>query len=142
MIAAMMGALAFQKDLGAAHSMAHPLSTVSGLHHGLANAVVLPTVMEFNREAARAQYAKVAALFSKEAHQLSEEEAVDLAIRSVRELNRELNIPLDLESAGVREADLEELAAQSIADPCHLTNPRPCTRADFQRLFRTAFRAA
>ncbi|MBI1924443.1 iron-containing alcohol dehydrogenase [Candidatus Poribacteria bacterium] len=53
MIAALMGAIAFQKGLGVTHSLAHPLSTVAGLHHGLANAILLPYTMAFNRDAAR-----------------------------------------------------------------------------------------
>jgi len=139
MIAAMMGALAFQKDLGAAHSMAHPLSTISGLHHGLANAVVLPTVMEFNREAAQSHYARLASLFDKEAALKSEEEASRIAIEKVRELNRSLGLPANLREAGVQEADLDRLAGDAIADVCHQTNPRPCTVEDFRELFRKAY---
>lgn len=59
-MAAAMGAVAFQKDLGAAHSLAHPLSSDFGIHHGLANAIVLPAVVRFNGEQDSAQYARVA----------------------------------------------------------------------------------
>ena len=62
-VAAAMGAIAFQKDLGATHSLAHPLSTAFGLHHGLANALCLPAVMRFNLEAAVPHYARLARLF-------------------------------------------------------------------------------
>ncbi len=139
MIAAMMGALAFQKDLGAAHSMAHPLSSISGLHHGLANAIVLPYVMEFNRETVADRFARVAALFDPKAVLLSTEEASQLAIEKVSELNREIGIPATLKEAGVKESDLEALAEGSFHDGCHATNPRVCTLEDFKALFRKAY---
>lgn len=139
MIAAMMGALAFQKDLGAAHSMAHPLSSICGMQHGLANAVVLPYVMEFNRDAAAGKFARVAALFDPKAVLLSTEEASQLAIQKVRELNLEIGIPATLKEAGVKESDLEALAEGAFQDGCHATNPRPCTLEDFKALFKKAY---
>lgn len=139
MIAAMMGALAFQKDLGAAHSMAHPLSSISGLHHGLANAIVLPTVMEFNREVAKDRFARVATLFDPKAALIAAEEASHLAITKVRELNAEIGIPARLRDVGVKESDIEALAEGALHDGCHATNPRPCTLEDFQNLFREAY---
>jgi alcohol dehydrogenase class IV len=139
MIAAMMGALAFQKDLGAAHSMAHPLSSISGLHHGLANAIVLPTVMEFNRETVKDRFARVASLFDPKAVLLSAGEASRLAVQKVRDLNKELGIPASLKEAGVKETDLAALAEGAFQDGCHPTNPRPCTVGDFRELFQQAY---
>jgi len=139
MIAAMMGALAFQKDLGAAHSMAHPLSSISGLHHGLANAIVLPYVMEFNREMVADRFARVAALFEPKAVLLSAEEGSHLAIERVRGLNREIGIPSNLREAGVKESDLNALAEGAMHDGCHATNPRECTVEDFRSLFKKAY---
>ncbi len=139
MIAAMMGALAFQKDLGAAHSMAHPLSSISGLHHGFANAVVLPYVMEFNRGSQVEKFARVAGLFDPKAVLLTCEEASHLVVEKVRKLNAALDIPSSLKAAGVREADLDALAEGAFKDGCHETNPRPCTLDDFKQLFRKAF---
>ena len=60
MVAAMEGAMAFQKGLGACHALAHALTPISGVHHGLANAIVLPVVMEFNRPVSTARLARVA----------------------------------------------------------------------------------
>jgi alcohol dehydrogenase class IV len=139
MIAAMMGALAFQKDLGAAHSMAHPLSSVSRLHHGLANAIVLPYVMEFNREAAESRFARVAALFDPQAVLSPASEASCLAIQKVRAMNTQLGLPASLKEAGVKESDLEALAEGALHDGCHATNPRACTLEDFRALFKQAF---
>jgi 4-hydroxybutyrate dehydrogenase len=138
-IAAMMGALAFQKDLGAAHAMAHPLSTISGMQHGLANAVVLPYVMAFNLEAAEDRYAKVATLFDPKVAAVDSAEGARRAVGEVVRLNYEIGIPDDLKAAGVKEDDLERLAKAASEDGCRLTNPRPCEADDFRALFRNAY---
>jgi 4-hydroxybutyrate dehydrogenase len=139
LIAAMMGAVAFQKDLGAAHSMAHPLSTLSGVQHGLANAICLIPVMKFNREACAAKYARVAQCFGIDVCGLSELEAADKAIEAVADLNRRIGIPRTLSEVGVKEKQLSALAKSALADTCHRTNPRPCSEQDFLTLFRQAF---
>jgi alcohol dehydrogenase class IV len=139
MIAAMMGAVAFQKDLGAAHSMAHPLSTLSGVQHGLANAICLIPVMKFNRDACASKYAKVAQCFGIDVSGLSELEAADEAIEAVAELNRRIGIPKSLAEVGVKEEQLSSLAKSAFTDICHRTNPRPCAKEDFLTLFRQAF---
>jgi len=139
MIAAMMGALAFQKDLGAAHAMAHPLSSISGMHHGLANAVVLPYVMEFNLETVEERFAKVATLFDPKAMAMDQSRAARTAIDRVADLNRKIGIPKSLKAAGVKEEDLGPLAQAASEDVCRLTNPRACGIEDFQSLFEKAF---
>jgi len=63
MMASMMGAIAFQKGLGAVHSLAHPLSSDCGMHHGTSNAVLLPVVLEYNREAAGERMVELSQLF-------------------------------------------------------------------------------
>ncbi|NUP93904.1 MAG: iron-containing alcohol dehydrogenase, partial [Candidatus Omnitrophica bacterium] len=120
-------------------SMAHPLSSISGLHHGFANAVVLPYVMEFNRGSQVEKFARVAGLFDPKAVLLTCEEASHLVVEKVRKLNAALDIPSSLKAAGVREADLDALAEGAFKDGCHETNPRPCTLDDFKQLFRKAF---
>ncbi len=138
MIAAMMGAVAFQKDLGAAHSMAHPLSTLCGVQHGLANAICLVPVMKFNREVSAAKYAKVAECFGIDVRGLSELEAADKAIEAIADLNRRIGIPRSLAQVGVTEDQLSLLARAAVADGCHKTNPRPCREQDFLMLYRQA----
>ncbi|RJP74135.1 MAG: iron-containing alcohol dehydrogenase [Candidatus Abyssobacteria bacterium SURF_17] len=139
MLAAMMGAVAFQKDLGAAHSMAHPLSTLSGVHHGLANAICLVPVMKFNRDRSAAKYARIAQCFGIDVNGLSELEAADKAIEAVADLNRRIGIPRSLAHVGVTEEQLSVLARSAVADTCHRTNPRPCSEKDFLMLFQQAF---
>lgn len=127
MIAAMMGAIAFQKGLGATHSLAHPLSSECGMHHGTSNAVLLPFVLEYNRPVVSGRLAELAALFG----------GGDIVER-VRELNRRVGIAPRLRDYGVAEAALEGLADKAIQDGCHQLNPRPCTRDDLLALYREA----
>ena len=139
MIAAMMGAVAFQKDLGAAHSLAHPLSTECGVQHGLANAVCIIPVMEFNKEVVADKYAKVAGCFEIDTRGLSNIEAADKAIEAVDSLGRRIGIPSSLAQVGVKEEQLPLLAKKAFEDSCHLTNPKPCTQKDLLMLYEQAF---
>jgi 4-hydroxybutyrate dehydrogenase len=128
MVSSMMGAIAFQKGLGATHSLAHPLSSDFAMHHGTANAVLLPWVLDFNRDAARDRLRRLAGEFG-----------YDDVAEAVRELNRRIGIPARLREFGVSESSLEALADKAIQDGCHQLNPRPCTREDLLKLYQQAF---
>jgi len=138
-LAAAMGAVAFQKDLGAVHSLAHPLSTECGVQHGLANAICLVPVMEFNKGASAAQYARVAHCFGINTFGLADIEAADKAIEAIAELNRRIGIPKSLASVGVKKQQLGLLAQKAFEDPCHQTNPRPCSKQDLLMLYEEAY---
>jgi len=127
LMASMMGAIAFQKDLGAVHSCAHALSTVAGLHHGLANGVMIDHVMRFNREAAAARMAELARVAG----------VTDL-VAWLTALKADLGIPAQLGTLGVKQEHVPRLAEIAFADICHRTNPRSCTKQDFQTLFAGA----
>lgn len=127
MIAAMMGAIAFQKGLGAVHSLAHPLSSEFGMHHGTSNAVLLPVVLEFNRAAVPDRFEKLRAYMGK-----------DIAA-CTRELNEICGISPRLRDYGIPENALPELANKAIQDGCHLLNPRECTRDILLQLYREAW---
>ncbi|MEO8186644.1 MAG: iron-containing alcohol dehydrogenase [Burkholderiaceae bacterium] len=130
MMASMMGAIAFQKDLGAVHSCAHALGAVCDLHHGLANALMLEPVMRFNLETAGAK-------FSELAHVVGADNADDFVPWLVR-LKREIGIAPSLSAAGVQRTQIPALVDIAEKDICHQTNPRPCTREDFTRFFEQA----
>jgi alcohol dehydrogenase class IV len=128
MMASIMGAIAFQKGLGAVHSLAHPLSSDCGMHHGTSNAVLLPFVLEFNRTAAVQRLHDLEAQFG----------GGDIA-EQVRGFNERLGIAPRLRDYGVTEAALPLLAGKAMQDGCHQLNPRPCTREDLLALYRAAW---
>ncbi len=131
MKSAMMGAIAFQKGLGACHSLAHPLSSQLGLHHGLANALCLPAVLEFNEGAVPE---RVAVLASR----LGAGSEVGAAALAVRRFRREVGLPDGLGAAGVRAEQLAALADEAADDGCHASNPRPCSRDALLALYRAS----
>ena len=127
MMASMMGAIAFQKDLGAIHSCAHALGTVCDLHHGLANALMIDTVLAWNAEVAPQKFAELA-------HAVG---APDF-IAWVRQVKQAIGIAPGLAAAGVTRDQVPRLVEIAVADICHRTNPRPVGESDFERLFAEA----
>ncbi len=138
-IAATMGAIAFQKDLGAAHSLSHALSTEFGLNHGLANALCLPAVMRFNLPEAAPQYARVAAMFGVPVHQMGEREGARHAAVEVERFLDRLGIVRGLRHHGVPRESLPALAHKAFEDPCHRTNIKACTESDLLRLYEESW---
>ena len=138
MVAAMQGAMAFQKGLGACHALAHALTPISGVHHGLANAICLPAVMEYNRPTCTARLARVAEAMG-DTSLAREEVLAGSAIQRVRRLNEVLGIPNRLREAGVREKDLPLIAKKAFEDASHQTNPRRCSEEDLLEIAREAF---
>lgn len=128
MMAALMGATAFQKGLGIVHSLAHPLSTVFDTHHGLANAVMLPYGLEFNKEVSADRYSFLEKVIG----------CNDL-IQWVNYLNKRLGMPASLKEMGVDSAKINELAELAFADVCHQSNPRSVTLEDFKTIYTKAF---
>ncbi|MBI1784896.1 iron-containing alcohol dehydrogenase, partial [Candidatus Sumerlaeota bacterium] len=132
-------AIAFQKDLGAAHSLAHTLSTEFNVHHGLANSICLPHVMRFNKKHAAAQYARIAAIFGVGTSGMDGIEAAGHGVDAVAALIQRLKIPMKLRECNIPEEALPKLAKKAFEDSCHKTNPRPCTEADLLNLYREAW---
>lgn len=131
MMASMLGAIAFQKDLGAVHSCAHALGAVCDLHHGLANALMIDTVLAWNHEAAPGK-------FDELAHVCKVPGGGKAFVPWLKALKESLGIRGPLSAHGVKREQLPRLVEIATADMCHQTNPRPCTAADFQRLFEAA----
>jgi len=128
LISSMMGAIAFQKGLGVTHSLAHPLSSEFAVHHGTANAVLLPFVLEFNRPVSASRL-----------DDLRRHLGVGDMTDRVRELNRTCGIRPRLRDYGVPAESLPSLAEKAFEDGCHQLNPRPCTREDLLALYMQAY---
>ena len=131
MMSSMMGAIAFQKDLGAVHSCAHALGAVCDLHHGLANALMIDTVMAWNFDA-------VPGKFEELAHVCKVAGGGAAFVPWLKSLKASVGITGGLAAHGVRPEHLPRLVDIATQDICHQTNPRPCTSADFEMLFKAA----
>jgi alcohol dehydrogenase class IV len=131
MMASMMGAIAFQKDLGAVHSCAHALGAVCDLHHGLANALMIDTVLAWNYEA-------VPAKFDELAHVCKVPGGGKAFVGWLKHLKASVGIVGPLSAHGVTAAHIPRLVEIATADICHQTNPRPCVASDFEALFKAA----
>lgn len=132
MAAATMGAAAFQKGLGAMHSLSHPCSSVLGTHHGMTNAVVMPYVLEFNRPAIEDGMTRLARYLGLP------DPGFGAVLRWILDLREEIGIPHTLAALGVDESRVERLAAMAAADPSTASNPVPAGEADMARLYRRA----
>jgi alcohol dehydrogenase class IV len=121
MSAALMGATAFQKGLGAIHALSHPIGAIYNTHHGTTNAVVMPRVLEFNRPAIEQDIERLAAYLGI---------AGGFAgfLQFVVNLNGSLGIPGNLTELGVESPDLDDLVRAALADPSAAGNPVPMTR--------------
>lgn len=133
MMAAMEGAMAFQKGLGAVHALSHPLGSLTEprLHHGTLNAVLLPAVMRFNAPAVGDKLHRIGG-------------ALDLMpggdpATAIAELTHRLGLPTTLSAMGVPEAVREPMAEAATRDHCTATNPRPATAADYRALLEAAW---
>jgi alcohol dehydrogenase class IV len=135
LVAAAMGAVAFQKDLGVVHSMAHPLSTICGMHHGLANALCLVAGMKFCAEAKPGLYRRVGIACGLDLVKGSDTLADQRTIAFIEEFLGGLGLDSKLRAHGVHPEQVAALVAQAVEDPCHKTNAVPVTAEDFQRLY-------
>ena len=131
MAAAAMGAVAFQKGLGAIHSLSHPVGAVYGTHHGTTNAVVMPMVLDFNRPAIEDRLGRAA-------DYLGIKGGFDGFRARVMELRAELGIPANLSAMGVEAARLDELTEMALEDPSCGGNPIEMTRENTRALFQAA----
>lgn len=132
--AASMGATAFQKGLGAVHSISHPVGAIYDTHHGLTNGVVLPYVLTFNRVAIEERLAYLAVALGLPGGDF------DAFIEWLLAFRAGLFVPHGLAELGVEEAKADELAEKALRDPSTGGNPVPMTAEDFRRVIVAAIR--
>jgi hypothetical protein len=131
MSASMQGAMAFQKGLGAVHSLSHALGGLPVRpHHGTLNAVLLPEVVRFNEVAVPEKVRQVAAVFGATDG--------DGLAAALRELNRRIGLPAGLGGMGIEAAMFEGVIANALKDHCHATNPRLATADDYRRMLEAS----
>lgn len=125
--------------LGIVHSMAHQLGAVYDTPHGLANAILLPTVMEFNGEVSYEEFRKILTEgMHTDATKFTKEEVIKTLCEKIKELSEKVGITQTVKDTGAKEEDLEMLAEKAMEDPCKPGNPREVTKEDFIALYRKA----
>ena len=130
MAAAMMGATAFQKGLGAIHAISHPIGARYNTHHGTTNAVVMPAVVRFNQPV-------IAEPVRRLANYLDIPGGFEGFVEFLVELNATLAIPKTLTELGVADPDLDALTAAALTDPSAAGNPLPMTPETTRRLLQS-----
>lgn len=131
MSASMQGAMAFQKGLGAVHSLSHALGGLAvSPHHGTLNAVLLPEVVKFNEAAVPQRVQRVAEVFGVAGG--------DALAEAIRALNARIGLPAGLLAMGIDRSQFDGVVANALKDHCHATNPRAATADDYHRMLEAS----
>ena len=139
-VAQYVAGMAFSNvGLGAVHGMAHPLGAIFDIPHGVANALLLPIVMEYNAPTALDKYVTIAKAMGAYTEGMTREEAAKAAVDAVRQLSIRVGIPQHLAELGIKETDLPRLAKAAYADVCTPGNPREVTENDLLELYKKAY---
>lgn len=139
-VAQYIAGMAFSNvGLGVVHGMAHPMGAIFDIPHGVANALLLPVVMEFNAPAALDKYVDIAKAMNVYTYNMSKEAAAKAAVEAVKALSVKVGIPQHLSELGIKEEDLPRLAASAIADVCTPGNPRKVTEEIILELYKKVF---
>ena len=132
LVAASMGATAFQKGLGSVHSVAHQLGAIYNKQHGLLNAIILPYALQQNRSAIEARMVHLSKVLGLK------NEGIDAIIDYIIDLRKELNIPHTLKEIDIDTGNAKEIGEMAYKDPSTPSNAKPVNAADLELLFRAA----
>ena len=125
-------------SLGYVHSMAHQLGGYYNLPRGVCNAILLPYVEMYNKQACPERFVDIAKAMGEKIEGLSPEEAADKSIAAIKKLAADIGIPSGLKDLGAKEEDLELLAENAMRDVCRLTNPKELSKEDIIEIYRKA----
>ena len=135
-VAQYIAGMAFSNvGLGLVHGMAHPMGSLFDIPHGVANALLLPTIMEFNMPYCLDKFPKVAEAMGVDISDMTREEAAQAACDAVKALSIKVGIPQHLSEIGIKESDIDTLSEQAIADVCTPGNPRDVAIEDIKALY-------
>lgn len=138
-VAQYIAGMAFSNvGLGVVHGMAHPLGAIFDIPHGVANALLLPVIMEFNAPAALDKYVDIAKAMNVYTSGMSREDAARVAVEAVKSLAMRVGIPQHLSELGIEEDDLERLSEAAFTDVCTPGNPREVSKEIILELYRKA----
>lgn len=137
-VAQYVAGMAFSNvGLGLVHGMAHPLGALFDIPHGVANAVLLPTVMEFNMPYCIAKYRKIAEAMGVDTSSMNDNEAAQAACDAVKQLSQKVGIPATLTELGIKAENIPALTEQALNDVCTPGNPRQVTAEEVERIYRS-----
>ncbi len=137
-VAQYIAGMAFSNvGLGVVHGMAHPMGAIFDVPHGVANALLLPTIMEYNMSAAMDKYVLIAKAMDVYSPEMTTEEAARAAVDAVKALSVKVGIPQKLSLLGIEEKDLDTLADAAFADVCTPGNPRDVTKEIILELYKS-----
>lgn len=137
-VAQYIAGMAFSNvGLGVDHGMAHPMSALHDVPHGVACAILLPTVMRFNMPVSIKKYVEIAKAVGVYEAGMTDEQAAEAACNEIENLSKLVGIPQHLTELGIKEEDIPALAEQAITDVCTPGNPRPVTKEDILNLYKT-----
>ena len=125
--------------LGVVHGMAHPLGAFYDTPHGIANAVLLPYVMEYNAPYTGEKFKYIAEAMGVDTTGMDEDAYRKAAVDAVKQLSKDVGIPEKLHEIGVKEEDLQALSESAFADVCTGGNPRPCTVESILEIYKKAY---
>jgi alcohol dehydrogenase class IV len=131
LVAASMGSTAFQKGLGAIHSLSHPVNAINNVHHGLSNAIFMPYVLSFNKDVIEKKIVKICDYLE------FQDRSFNSFLNWVLDLRKKLDIPHKLsEIIDEKDFDIERLSKMALADPSTSGNPKKLTKDDMKVMYQ------
>ena len=131
LVAASMGSTAFQKGLGAIHSLSHPINALNNVHHGLSNAIFMPYVLTFNKDVIEQKIIKICEYIELK------NQSFDGFIEWILDLRKKLEIPHKLSDViDEKDFDIDRLSKMALADPSTEGNPKKLTEADMKLMYQ------